>query len=75
MDIINIFIGIWIILIIIIIFQSVNNKKFNIKEGFTPKIRSFYHPCVRNIRIYTESFLNNYNENYFIKKLKSLGIY
>jgi hypothetical protein len=75
MDIINIFICIWILLILLIIFQSIDNKKFFVKEGFTPKIRSFYHPYVRNLRIYTESFINQYNDNYFIKKLKSLGIY
>jgi hypothetical protein len=75
MDIINILIAIWIILITIIIFQSINNKKSLDKEGFTPKIRSFYYPYVRNLRIYTETFLNQYNDNYFIKKLKSIGIY
>jgi hypothetical protein len=75
MDIINIFFFIWVILILLILFQSIDNNKYNVKEGFTPKIRSFYHPCVRYIRIYTESFLNQYNDNYFIKKLKNLGIY
>ena len=48
---------------------------FNTKEGITPKIRSFYNPHVRNLRITMESFMNNYNDYYFIKKLKNMGIY
>lgn len=75
MDTINIFVYIWLFLITLLIFQSIDNKKFFVKEGFTPKIRSFYNPYMRNLRIYTESFMNHYNDNYFIKKLKSLGIY
>ena len=74
MDIINIFLCLWIILIIYLLYQSIETQKTN-KEGFTPKIRSFYHPHLRNFRIYTESFLNQYNDNYVIKKLKNLGIY
>lgn len=74
MDIINIFLCLWIILIIYLLFHSIK-KQYSNKEGFTPKIRSFYHPHLRNFRIYTESFLNQYNDNYIIKKLKNLGIY
>jgi hypothetical protein len=74
MSIINIFIWLWIFLILIIIFEPIQ-QKFSSKEGFTPKIRSFYYPYVRSFRIYKESFLNEYNDNYFIKKLKNMGIY
>jgi hypothetical protein len=74
MEIINIFLCLWIILIIYLLFYSIENKNTN-KEGFTPKIRGMYHPHLRNFRLYTESFLNQYNDNYVIKKLKNLGIY
>ena len=76
MDIINILLYVWIILLIMIIymnFKNENNEKK--KEGFTPKIRSYYNPHVRNLRRMSETFINSYNENYFIKKLKNMGIY
>ena len=74
MDMINILIILWLILIMVILYQNIK-KNNTIKEAFTPKIRSFYNPHIRNFRITMESFLNNYNENYFIKKLKGMGIY
>ena len=74
MDMINILILIWIIMLGVIIYQEME-KSYNTKEGFTPKIRSFYHPHLRNFRINMESFVNNYNDLYFIKKLKNMGIY
>jgi len=76
MDFINIILILWVLLIILIICLQVkiNNKKYT-KEGFTPKIRSLYNPHLRNIRLFTESFLNMYNDNFFIKKLKNIGIY
>ena len=74
MDMINIFIILWIILIIILFYMEIE-KSYIKKEGFTPKIRSMYHPFIRNFRINMESFVNNYNDYYFIKKLKSIGIY
>jgi len=74
MDMINLLILIWIIMLGLILYQEME-KSYNTKEGFTPKIRSFYHPHVRNFRITMESFMNNYNDYYFIKKLKSMGIY
>lgn len=74
MDSINLLIGMWIVLICIIIYQNIDNKYSN-KEGFTPKIRSIINPYYRTYRIYKESFLNKYNNNYFIKKLREMGIY
>jgi hypothetical protein len=74
MSIINIFIWLWIFLILIILFQPIEQKYFT-KEGFTPKIRSLYNPYLRSFRTYKETFLNEYNDNYFVKKLKNIGIY
>ena len=74
MEMINIFILIWVILIIYILYQQIEKSNV-IKEGFTPKIRSFYHPHLRNLRITMESFMNNYNDHYIIKKLKNFRIY
>lgn len=71
---INIFICLWLFLILIIIFQPIQ-QKYSTKEGFTPKIRSLYYPYLRSFRIYKESFLNHYNNNYFIKMLQNMGIY
>ena len=59
---------------VIILFQPIQ-QNYSTKEGFTPKIRSFYYPYLRSFRIYKESFLNEYNNNYFIKMLKNMGIY
>jgi hypothetical protein len=73
MDIINILLYVWILLLIMIIYLYFKNEKR--KQGFTPKIRSYYNPHIRNLRRITETFLNKYNENYFIKKLKNMGIY
>jgi hypothetical protein len=44
-------------------------------ETFTPKIRSWYHPHMRNLRIHYESFINQYSVDSFIKILKRFGIY
>lgn len=70
MEFINIILIIWLLVIVLIIFQQLK-----VKEGFTPKIRGGYNHHLRNIRIFTESFMNEYNENYFVKKLKNIGIY
>jgi abortive infection bacteriophage resistance protein len=67
---INILFILWFILIIFFLFQQIN-----MTEGFTPKIRSLYNPYIRNFRIYIESFSNDYNDNYIIKRLKNIGIY
>ena len=74
---VNIIFIIWLFLIIFLIYQEVSKNDFNkgLKEGFTPKIRSFYNPHIRNARLYLESFTNFYNENYIIKRLKNMGIY
>jgi hypothetical protein len=76
MDFINIIVLIWLLVIILIFFQELKREEINYdykKEGFTSKIKSFCNPHLRNIRIFTESFINN--DNYFIKKLKNIGIY
>ena len=75
MEFINIILIIWLLIIVLIIFQQLKAKDMNIKEGFTPRIRGFYNPHLRNIRMFTESFMNQYNENYFVKMLKNVGIY
>jgi hypothetical protein len=65
------FLSIWIILIVIIILQTVTQKK----EGFTPKIRGMYRPYVRRARLHVENFVNKYNGNYIINMLKKYNIY
>ena len=61
------FLSIWIILIVIIILQTVTQKK----EGFTPKIRGMYRPYVRRARLHVENFVNKYNGNYIINMFYS----
>lgn len=70
----NILLWIWIVLMIVLLYKCIHNKTKQI-EGFTPKIRSFYRPHVRNLRISMETFNNYYPMDYFIKKFKGLGFY
>ena len=46
-----------------------------LEEGFTPKIRGYYRPHIRNTRLYIESFTNKYSSDYFINMLRKIGIY
>jgi hypothetical protein len=65
------FLFLWIFIIAFLIYiQSTVNK-----EGFTPKIRGLYRPHVRNMRIYSEGFLNHYTGDFFKKHMKRMGIY
>jgi len=64
------FLFLWILIIAFLMYiQSA------FKEGFTPKIRGLYRPHVRNMRIYSEGFLNHYTSDFFKKHLKKIGIY
>jgi hypothetical protein len=50
------------LLIIIIVFFAYVNSLHNI-ESFTPKIREFYRPILRNTRIMGEGFYNKTSTN------------
>lgn len=65
------FLFLWILIIAFLIYIQ---PTFH-KEGFTSKIRGLYRPHVRNMRIYSEGFLNHYTSDYFKKYLKKIGIY
>ena len=47
--------------VIIVIFAYVNSKH-NV-ENFTPAVKAFYRPIVRNTRIVGEGFYNNTTSN------------
>jgi hypothetical protein len=66
-----------IIIIFVIIFIIINNRINNrkIKETFIHKIKSFYRPHVRRIRQHYETFINNYNLDTIMHKLKRMNIY
>jgi len=55
------FIYICFLFLIIVIFSYVNS--LNNVENFTPKIRQFYRPIFRNVRITTENFYSKTNSN------------
>lgn len=50
-----------ILIIIIIIFAYFNSLQSI--ENFTPKIREFYRPIVRNTRVYSEGFYDKTTSN------------
>ena len=52
-----------------------NGNMNTLEEGFTPKIRSFYRPHLRNTRLYIESFSNTYSYDYFINIFRKVGLY
>lgn len=51
------------------------DKIYDNQENFTPRINGLYRPCVRNIRLKYENFMNNYGDQYVINKLKKWNIY
>lgn len=56
-----------IIVLFLILYFIITN---NVEEGFTPKIREFYRPFIRNARIYSSNFHNKYKTsvtNFFRK--------
>lgn len=62
------YLPIYILLICIILFFSYYNS-FN-TENFTPHIRRFYRPYLRNTRIYRDNFYNKMREHFhrFLRK-------
>jgi hypothetical protein len=68
------YLPIYLLLIFIILFfsyyNSLNYEKE--KENFTPHIRRFYRPHLRNARIFTENFYNNW-KGYFHRSLRKSG--
>ena len=66
-----------IIMLIVFIITTINgNGNMNpLEEGFTPKIRSFYRPHLRNTRLYIETFSNTYSYDYFINIFRRIGLY
>lgn len=69
----KVFITIVILIFIIYFFQQFINDT-NI-EGFTPKIKSIYRPYIRNLNQKYDNFLDNYNTENIIIKLKKWNIY
>lgn len=58
-------------LLIILIYYSSTKQV----EGFTPKIRSYYRPHLRNLRLSMEMFGNYFPYDYFVKNFRNFGIY
>ena len=65
----NILLWLWIVLIIIILYNAIKKEKNNKTEAFTPKIRSYYRPYLRDLRLSMETFQNYFPVEYFTKKL------
>ena len=61
-------------IIIVFIITTINMNMNPLEEGFTPKIRSFYRPHLRNTRLYIESFENTYSYDYFINIFRKVGL-
>jgi hypothetical protein len=52
-----------LLFLIITICLYVSSNANTYSEGFTPKIREFYRPYVRNSRIFSESLYNKHKTN------------
>jgi hypothetical protein len=57
--------------VVILLFSYINSMHH--PEGFTPAIRQFYRPYVRNARVYSEKMYNKY-VNPFTNSLRKRGI-
>jgi hypothetical protein len=62
-----------VFLLLLSIFQVLANRRK--VETFTPKMREFYRPYLREARLHLEDFSNNYNINHLVNKLKKNGLY
>ena len=80
----------WYIILIIlaaIYFYFYKYKKYNTNydtnsnyenstvENFTPKINGIARPHFRNMRLKYDDFVNNYNQDFIMNKLKRMNIY
>jgi len=61
-----------IIAIIVIIWLIYSSNKV---ESFTPRIRAFYRPYVRNMNQYVDYAQNNYGLQFITNKLRKWNIY
>jgi len=69
------FLWFWLILIFLILIIKIMKTSESEIESFTPKIKGFYRPYLRKVRLYNESLGEKYNLNYFINILRNIGIY
>ena len=53
----------FILLLIIVTFAYNNSINAATVENFTPKLREFYRPIVRNARLGAEGFYNKHSSN------------
>jgi len=51
------------------------NYENDILENFTPKINGIARPHFRNMRLKYDNFVNNYNQDFIMNKLKRMNIY
>jgi hypothetical protein len=74
----------WYIILIIlaaIYFYFYKYKKYDTNyendtvENFTPKINGIARPHFRNMRLKYDNFVNNYNQDFIMNKLKRMNIY
>jgi hypothetical protein len=52
-----------------------NSYENDTVENFTPKINSITRPHFRNMRLKYDNFINNYNQDFIMNKLKRMNIY
>ena len=56
-------------------YNTNSNYENNTVENFTPKINSIARPHFRNMRLKYDNFVNNYNQDFIMNKLKRMNIY
>ena len=61
------------IIILIIIWATYSYNR--LEEPFTPRIRAFYRPYVRNMNQYIDYAQNNYGLQFITNKLRKWNIY
>jgi len=52
-----------------------SNYENSTVENFTPKINGIARPHFRNMRLKYDHFVNNYNQDFIMNKLKRMNIY
>jgi len=64
-----------LVAIILLVWISKRINHANIEEPFTPRIRAFYRPYVRNMNQYYDRALNDYGLQFITNKLRKWNIY
>jgi hypothetical protein len=64
-----------IVAIVLLVWIVYSVNRTNNIDPFTPRIRAFYRPYVRNMNQYYDHTINNYGLQFIMNKLRKWNIY